>query len=185
MSKDEIAVWDPLVRIFHWGLVAAFALGWLTQEEHYDLHLAAGYTVLGLVLFRVIWGFVGSRHARFADFVRRPSAVLAYLGSIPTGKAQRFLGHNPAGGVMILLLLVTLLLVILSGIALDAAENRAGPLGGTRLFLYADTIKATHELATDLGLSLIALHILGVIQASLTHRENLVLAMVTGRKRRG
>lgn len=180
---SSIRVWDPLVRLFHWGLAAAFTAGWLTRTGHYDWHLAAGYTVLGLVLVRLGWGFVGPRHARFADFVRGPRAVLGYLFDAVRGRARRHVGHNPAGGAMILAMLVTLLVIGLSGVALDAAENRAGPLAQTRLFLYTDLISRLHTAATDLCLVLIGLHLLGVLHASLAHGENLPWAMVTGRKR--
>jgi cytochrome b len=182
MRRDEIQVWDPLVRIFHWGLVAAFTLAWLTQEEAYDLHLTAGYAVLGLVAFRILWGFVGTRHARFGDFVRGPSRVTAYLRDLRRGSAERFLGHNPAGGIMILLLLAAMLIIALSGVALEGAENRSGPLGDTRLFYYTDLIKELHEWSSNLALLLVLLHLAGVAHAGWAHGENLVLAMVTGRK---
>jgi cytochrome b len=182
MHTDRIRVWDPLVRLFHWGLVGAFAISWLTQEEHYELHLLAGYLVLGLVVLRVLWGFVGTPHARFSDFVRTPSQVLAYLRQLARGHAHRSLGHNPAGGAMILLLLLAMLTIALSGVALDAAENRAGPLADTPLFLYTDSIVAVHVWATDAAFVLIALHLLGVFHASRAHRENLVRAMITGSK---
>jgi cytochrome b len=177
-------VWDPVVRLFHWGLVAAFAVSWLTQERYYSQHLGAGYAVLGLVVLRVGWGFVGTRHARFADFVARPSAILRYLAQVVRGRAPRYLGHNPAGGAMIVALLLAMLVVALSGVALDAAENRAGPLGDTRLFLYADVIARIHVVATDASLVLIALHLLGALYTGFAHRESLVWAMMTGTKQR-
>lgn len=184
MKTDRVRVWDPLVRVFHWGLATAFAAAWLTQEQHYDRHLVAGYAVLALVAVRVVWGFVGTRHARFGDFVRRHGAVLRYLAQAARGHAPRYLGHNPAGGAMILALLVSVLVVTLSGVALDAAENRAGPLGETALFLYADTIVRIHVVATDVSLVLVALHLIGVVHTSLAQGENLVRAMITGTKRR-
>lgn len=184
MEVERVRVWDPFVRVFHWGLASAFAAGWLTQEERYDWHLAAGYAVLGLVALRILWGLLGSRHARFTDFVRGPATVLRYLGQVARGRAPRYLGHNPAGGAMIVALLLAMLAVTLSGVALDAAENRAGPLGDTTLFRYADIVARIHVVATDVSLVLIALHLAGVIHASLAHRENLVRAMVTGTKTR-
>jgi cytochrome b len=184
MEAERVRVWDPVVRVFHWALVTAFAASWWTQEQHYDWHLVAGYTVLGLVALRLVWGFLGSRHARFADFVRGPRAVLGYLAQVARRRAPRYLGHNPAGGAMIVAVLLVMLAVTLSGIALDAAENRAGPLGDTTLFRHADAIVRVHVVATDLSLVLIALHLLGVVHTSLAHRENLVRAMITGTKRR-
>jgi cytochrome b len=182
MNEPQVKVWDPLVRLFHWSLPVAFVVAYLTQEQAYDTHLAAGYTILGLVLVRLVWGFIGTRHARFGDFVRGPRAVVGYLKALAAGRAPRYLGHNPAGGAMILALIATLLVIALSGIALDAAENRAGPLGGTQLFLYLDPIMTVHAWSSDLALVLIAVHVLAVIHASRALGENLVRAMITGRK---
>ena len=109
-TKDAatVRVWDPLVRLFHWGLVAAFATAWLTADEVQPVHEFAGYTVAGLVAFRLIWGLAGSRYARFAQFLKGPGATLAYLGSMLRGSERRYLGHNPAGAAMIVALLLTL-----------------------------------------------------------------------------
>jgi len=183
MSATDVKVWDPLVRLFHWSLLAACVVAYLTQEENYDLHLYAGYAVLGLVLFRVLWGLVGPRHARFTDFLYGPGAVIRYLRGLWRSPATRYLGHNPAGGAMVIKLLLTLLVITVSGVALDAAENRAGPLAATRLFLYRDQIIDLHVVSTNVGLGLVALHLLGVLHASIAHRENLVRALITGRKR--
>jgi len=110
MSKlNRIKVWDPAVRLFHWSLVVAFTVAYFTEEDVLDVHVAAGYTVLGLVLFRILWGFIGPQHARFSDFVYRPGVVAAYLKDLMLGRARRYLGHNPAGGVMIILLFISLL----------------------------------------------------------------------------
>jgi cytochrome b len=178
-----VRVWDPLVRLFHWLLVASFAVAYLTQEQDYALHLQAGYVGLALLASRLPWGFVGPRHARFRDFVDRPAAAIAYVRDLPTPRRRRYLGHNPAGGWMIVLLLGTLLTIGVSGIALDGAENRAGPLGDTGLFRHTTLIIRIHTIATDVALALIGVHLAGVIASSLAHRENLVLAMITGRKR--
>lgn len=184
MKIDEARVWDPMVRIFHWSVAATFLVAYLTRETEYNLHLISGYGLLGLVAVRLVWGIVGTRHARFSDFLYRPSHLFGYVRALFAGRAPRYLGHNPAGGIMILALLATLLAISLSGIALDAAENRAGPLGDTKLFLYGDLIERTHELSTDLVIVFIGLHLIGVLHAGLIHRENLVKAMFTGRKRR-
>jgi cytochrome b len=184
LIEDSIRVWDAFLRLFHWGLVLAFALAYMSAEEHYGLHVWSGYAVLALIALRLLWGFVGTRHARFADFVAGPRRVSGYARAMLRGTPPRSTGHNPLGGWMVLALLADLSIIALSGVALDAAENRAGPLGGTRLFLYGDLIKHTHEITTDLGLGLIALHMLGVAGSSWLHRENLVGAMITGRKRK-
>lgn len=165
-----VPVWDPLVRVFHWSLVAAYAVAWLSDAEH-GLHHAAGYVVLALVGVRVIWGFVGSRHARFADFVPSPKSLLAYFQALRRGRAPRHLGHNPAGGAMIVAML---LLLVAIGVT--------GWLQTTTLFWGSEWLEETHEALAYASLFLVALHLLGVLTSSLLHRENLVRAMVTGRK---
>ena len=179
----SIKVWDPLVRLFHWFLVIAFATAYFTQEEEYELHLLAGYAVLGLIGFRIFWGLVGPKHARFTDFIFPPAATLGYLRELTKGQAQRYLGHNPAAGMMVVALLISLTVICVSGVALDAAENRSGPLAGMRLFLYADIVADIHELFTDIISFLIPLHLLGVLFSSRAHHENLVRGMIDGRKR--
>lgn len=185
MTAPSIPVWDPLVRLFHWLLVAAFVTSWLTQEEYYRLHLQAGYATLGLVCFRIVWGMVGPPYARFTDFIHSPSAIYAYLRSIACGCSKRYISHNPAGGAMIVALIAGLLTVTFSGIALDAAENWSGPLAEMGLYRHKNLILSIHVMSTDVLIVLIALHLLGVAHASLVHRENLVRAMITGRKRVG
>ena len=120
-----VRVWDPLVRVFHWGLVAAFATAWLTADEIQPVHEVAGYTVAGLVAFRLVWGLVGSRHARFARFVKGPGETLAYLGDTIRGTERRYLGHNPAGAAMILALLVTLSGTAFTGWLMEEPERLA------------------------------------------------------------
>lgn len=187
MSGDTnggVRVWDPAVRIFHWTLVAAFATAWLSGDELPVVHVYSGYLIGGLLLFRLLWGFVGTRHARFRDFVRPPSRVLAYLRDAGRGRAPRHLGHNPAGGAMILALLISLTVTVVSGIALLGATDFTGPLAGlVRGGLMADILEAAHEAGTNLTLILVVLHLGGVLFSSLAHRENLIRAMVTGRKR--
>jgi len=182
-QNNKIKVWDPLVRLFHWSLVIACTIAYITQEENYDLHLQSGYLVLGLICFRIIWGFIGPTHARFTDFIYRPATLLNYLKASREHQAKRYLGHNPAGGAMVVLMILILLTITLSGIALDAAENRAGPLSDTQLFLYTDTINMIHTLSTHIAMTMVVLHILGVIFSGKSHNENLVLAMITGNKR--
>ncbi|MCP5150303.1 MAG: cytochrome b/b6 domain-containing protein [Ectothiorhodospiraceae bacterium] len=168
----EVKVWDPLVRIGHWTLVAAFAIAWLTAEELDRVHEWAGYVVLGYVAVRLAWGFVGGRHARFADFVRGPGVVLGYLVDTARLRARRHLGHNPAGGAMILALLAGLAITGLTGFAMT-----------TDAFWGVEWVEEVHEGAAEATLVLVVLHVLGVLVASLEHGENLVRAMVTGRKR--
>lgn len=183
--NDTVKVWDPLVRIGHWTLVAGFFTAYFTEDDFLAQHVWAGYVVGGVVLFRIAWGFVGSEHARFRDFVWSPGVTLRYLGAIATNRAKRYIGHNPAGGAMIVALLVCLAVITWSGLEIYAIEENAGPLAG----LVSggedaeDFWEEVHEVAANFTLFLVLLHVVGVIVASVSHRENLVKAMFTGRKR--
>jgi cytochrome b len=169
------------------------------------LHIYAGYTVVGLVLFRILWGFIGTEHARFKDFIYGPSKVVPYVKSLVRGSPQRYVGHNPAGGYMVVLLLATLLVVTFSGIKVYGTEGH-GPLTASAEILVVSTASAeveddginesgetggkegekyweeVHEASSYFMLGLIALHILGVVISSRKHKENLVKAMITGEK---
>lgn len=187
-TTRTLMVWDPLVRSFHWGLVAAFAMAWLAADEVQPLHEATGYAVAALLALRLIWGFVGSRHARFTQFVRGPAATLAYLGDMLHGRERRHLGHNPAGAAMIVALMVTLSGTALSGWLLEQSieEARAVTVAGehgNREVRGDKTLKEVHEMLANTALVLVALHVGGVAVTSWRHRENLPRAMVTGRKR--
>jgi len=182
----ETMVWDPVVRLFHWSLVLFFTIAYLTGEEESALHIWSGYAVASLVLLRLLWGIVGTRHARFSDFVFRPATIKTYLKDVLYLRPKRYLGHNPAGGAMILLMLASLILTSLSGLAVYGADAGAGPLAG---WLAAspewleDILEETHEFFANFTVVLVLLHIAGVIVESALHSENLVRAMFTGRKR--
>lgn len=130
MINNEIRVWDPLVRIFHWGLVLAFSIAFLSGEEESNLHIYAGYTVLGLITFRLLWGFIGSRYARFRNFVYSPKTVIQYLKGLVAEKPKHYIGHNPAGGWMVIVMLLCLFVVTGSGLNVYAIEEGLGPLAG-------------------------------------------------------
>ena len=183
-----VRVWDPVVRSFHWGLVAAFAVAWLAADEVQPLHEPAGYAVAALLVLRLIWGFVGSHHARFAQFMRGPAATLVYLGDMLRGRERRHLGHNPAGAAMIVALMVTLSGTALSGWLLEQSIEEAWAVTvagehGNREVRGDRTLKEVHEMLANMALVLVALHVGGVAVTSWRHRENLPRAMVTGRKR--
>jgi cytochrome b len=183
--KAEMRVWDPFVRFFHWGLAGAFFMAYLSGDEWLDLHTLAGYTALGLILVRIPWGVIGTRHARFVDFVRPPRVALAYVRDLLLGRARRHLGHNPAGGLMIVALLVTIPLVALSGMALLGVEEGAGPLAGLMAGSprwLEEVVEGLHEFLANLVLLLVGVHVFGVLVESLLHRENLIRAMFTGVK---
>ncbi|OZG73232.1 cytochrome B [Hahella sp. CCB-MM4] len=178
-----IRVWDPLVRIFHWSLVIFFFTAYLTEDEFQSVHIWAGYAVAGLVTFRIVWGLIGSRHARFTSFVKHPSTVIAYCKQIFQGNPDRHLGHNPAGGAMIIALLLSLVATTICGMALLSIDG-GGPLAGTFFaHLPEDPLKEVHEFFANATIILVVLHVGGVILASRQHKENLVVAMVNGRKR--
>jgi cytochrome b len=165
----RILVWDVPTRVFHWTLALCFAAAFVTadSERYRDVHVALGYSLLGLVLFRVVWGLVGSRYARFSSFPLRPSAVKNYLASLLTDKPEHHLGHNPAGSYAVLALL-----------AFAAASSITGYL------TYNEVIgDDPHEVVANLMLALVAIHVAAVIVSSLLHKENLIGAMLTGFKR--
>jgi cytochrome b len=174
-SRAEAArgtlVWDAPLRVFHWLLAASFAIAWLTsQSERWQLlHVSAGTTLAGLVAFRLLWGLVGTRHARFASFVRGPRAAFGYLRSLLRGRPEHHAGHNPAGALAIVALLALGALTAASGWASERA------IGGHAL-------EELHELLAGAMLGLVVLHVIAVIASSLLHRENLVAAMLHGRK---
>jgi cytochrome b len=195
----EIKVWDIGVRVGHWSLVALFTVAYLSGEGEVEtLHAWAGYAILGIVALRIVWGFVGTKHARFSDFVFGWRATAAYARSLLSFRPKHYLGHNPLGGWMIVALLATLLVVCWSGLELYAVEGK-GPLAQATLAPVAEARadddeknsaheslwEDVHEALANFCLLLVILHIAGALGASLIHRENLVRAMITGRKRAG
>jgi len=181
-SSKFIKVWDPLVRIFHWSLVGFFFLAYLTEDDFETIHIWAGYAVAALVTFRLIWGLIGTKHARFLSFISSPRTTLNYIKQAMKGKAPHYLGHNPAGAAMIIALLLSLIATSFLGMSLLAIEGE-GPLAGT-LFanIPEDPLEEVHEFFANFTLLLVFLHVGGVILSSLQHRENLVRAMFTGKK---
>lgn len=181
--ETGVFVWDPLVRVGHGMLVILFFVAYLTDDDFLTLHTWAGYGVAGYVVVRLVWGVVGPRHARFSDFACGPRAALRYLGQLVSFQAPRHMGHSPAGGFMVLVMLAILAATTVSGIVLLALEENAGPLaswlGGSG---GGGWIEEVHEALANVMLTLIVLHVAGVLVASLVHGENLIRAMITGRK---
>lgn len=170
-ADGRVLVWDAPVRVFHWLMVLSFAGAYLTAEsERWRLaHVTLGYTLAGLVAFRILWGLVGTRHARFASFVRGPAAVARYLGSLLRGRPEHHSGHNPAGALAIVALVLLALAVSASGWA-------------TYQDIGGHWLEEAHEAAASLMLAVVGVHVAGVVVGSWLHRENLVRSMVTGRK---
>jgi cytochrome b len=167
-----VKVWDPFVRVFHWALVTLFLVAYMTGDEIEKVHVAAGYTIAALVAARIFWGVIGPRHARFAGFVRPPGEVLSYLRDTMLLRARRYLGHNPAGGAMIVALLAVLIGTCVTGFLLT-----------TDAYWGAKWVEETHEFFARFTVGLVVAHIFGVVLASFEHRENLVASMFSGRKR--
>ena len=202
-----VKVWDLVVRLFHWTVAASFFAAYFSGEGPLALHVWAGYLVGGLIVLRIVWGFVGSQHARFTDFLFGPVAAARYLVDLVQFRAKRYIGHSPAGAAMVFLVLIGLAGVVWSGLELHAVENKAGPLAGAvgPAMLVAAPAQADeddrpgatergggegepfwkelHEFLANITLVLVILHIGGVVLASMAHRENLARAMVTGLKR--
>jgi cytochrome b len=170
-ASRKVLVWDAPVRVFHWLMVLSFAGAYLSAEsERWRLaHVTLGYTMAGLVAFRILWGLLGTSHARFSTFVRGPKAVARYLGAALRGQPEHHTGHNPAGALAIIALLALTLAVAASG---WASYNEVG----------GNWLEDIHEAAANLMLAVVGFHIAGVVLSSWLHRENLALAMFSGRK---
>jgi cytochrome b len=179
---NQIYVWDTFVRLFHWSLVAAFTVAYLT-EEPLIVHVWAGYVVGLLIVARVVWGLVGAEHARFSDFVYSPAAGFRYMRDLIAARAPRYLGHSPGGGTMVLLLLIFLAATVVTGLIVYGGEQQAGPLAGMFSKDTGEAVEEAHEFLANVTLALILFHIVGVALASFVHHENLVRAMITGYKR--
>ncbi len=235
MNSNEKTVWDLGVRIFHWSLVACFIASYLTGDENTEVHSYLGYTMVGLLAFRIIWGFVGTQHARFTDFIYSPPQIIAYCRGLVQGEVEHFEGHNPAGGLMIMVMMLCLIATTYTGLMTYGAEGH-GPFAGALppgtgsliASAYADhddddddddddehghdrqTHRAEaggmnlsrdhesddedgeneaeefweeiHEFFVNLMLLLIIIHVAAVVVSSRLHGENLVRAMITGKK---
>lgn len=203
MSEKIIRVWDPLVRVFHWSLVVAFIVAWFSGEEESLVHVYAGYVILGLLVFRIVWGLVGPRYSRFSNFLYSPGRTIRYMRSMLSPNPEHYTGHNPAGGWMIMLLLVSLLISVYTGLEVYGAEGQGPLAAGSQGVEWIATARADsddehdgdhdndaeefweelHEFFANFTLFLVFVHVAGVLVASYVHRENLVKAMITGRKR--
>lgn len=172
MTVPAIKVWDPLVRLCHWSLVVSFAVAWLTADEWAALHYWAGYATAALVAFRLAWGLVGTKYAQFRQFIRSPGTTLAFTRAMLRREEPRYVGHNPAGSLMILGLIAAVALTALTGwmYTLDT-------------FWGVEWVEETHEVMANLVLGMVVLHIAGVLYSSYAHKENLVRSMLTGNKR--
>lgn len=212
-DTDQVSVWDPFVRFCHWAMVVLFCLAYLTGDIRGSLHRHIGQIILALVALRVLWGFVGTRHARFSDFCCSPARAVGYLRQLLTGRPPNYTGHNPAAAWMIICLLAGSIFLCLSGYAAHVEKRggtglQQGRVNNLQLVSSAiaddggghrrqqqksrgweradgeggDFWQVLHKMSTQAFTVLIAMHIAGVAVSSMVHRENLVLAMLTGRK---
>ena len=203
-EKEMIKVWDIAVRVFHWSLVITFFVAYLSGDEESVLHAYAGYGVLALVAFRIVWGLVGTKYARFTDFVYGRAETLRYARSLIASKPLHYIGHNPLGGWMVVALLLGLLGAGWSGLEVYGKQGH-GPLAQVETGVVSSAMandddeahggkedkaegeklwEEIHETLSNLTLFLVFLHVAGVLVASAMHRENLVRAMITGYKKR-
>ncbi len=176
--KSDFTLWDLPTRVFHWSIVGCICLAWWSAEtERYQLHSWVGYTVITLVVTRIIWGFVGSRHSRFSDFLVGPRRVIAYL----RGGGYTSAGHNPLGGWSVVVLLSLLLLQAVSGLFNSDDVLFSGPLYYAAETGFRDAMGEVHEVAFNLLLAMVGLHIAAVLYHQLYRRQKLLQAMIGGR----
>ncbi|MDG6772744.1 cytochrome b/b6 domain-containing protein [Thiomicrorhabdus sp. ZW0627] len=197
-SANQIKVWDIAVRIFHWSLVLLFFTSYLTGDDESTIHVYSGYGIIGLLVFRILWGLVGTKYARFSNFIYGKEATIEYAKSMATLKPKRYLGHNPLGGWMIIALIISLIATTWSGLSVYGSKGH-GPLAGNFDIVISSAMadddehehesgegdefmEEIHEFFANFTLFLVFVHIGGVLISSLIHRENLVRSMVTGLK---
>lgn len=166
----KVKVWDPVVRLVHWCMVASVLTAWLVTDGR--IHDAAGYSLLALIALRIFWGFVGPDNACFSSFIAAPDSVLQYARQVCAGREPRHIGHNPLGGWMIIALIAT-----------GLAATLSGWLYTTDAFWGVAWVERMHSLLAYLLLALAAVHVVGVVFTSIRQRENLIAAMFHGRKR--
>ena len=193
MSEDTIKVWDIAVRVFHWSLVLFFFISYASEDLEL-VHEYSGYAVLFLVTFRIIWGVIGTKYARFSDFVKRPLVVISYLKTLAHPK--RYIGHNPAGGAMVILLLLSIALTGATGYKTMYPDSNLLMLNSIDVSLVKNALadddehegdefwEEIHEFFANATLFFIAVHVLGVLYSSFIHNENLIRSMVDGKKRK-
>lgn len=200
-TKLTVKVWDIWVRFFHWFLVAFIALSYVTGEiggldftvpgtdrfmSNMNVHVLSGITIFGLVVFRIIWGLAGSTTARFSNFIAGPSKTLAYIKTVFKGPSAFFAGHNPAGGAVVMVILLALL--VQAGTGLFSQDDSFFATKGPLVFLVADEtskqVTSIHKLIWEYGLvTLIVLHIAANLFYWLVKKQDLIMAMITGRRK--
>lgn len=182
-SENKTLVWDLPVRFFHWALVLLIGFSWLSGEMDWmEWHLYSGYAVLALILFRIVWGFAGSTHARFSDFLYGPSAVIRYIRTLPSRTAAKFAGHNPLGGISVVLILICVLVQTGTGLFSNDDILTEGPLFKHVTKELSDWLTTIHKYNINVLLALIAVHVGAVLYYLFYKKENLIKPMFNGRK---
>jgi cytochrome b len=184
MSENKKLIWDIPTRLFHWAIVITLCYSWYSMEIENDLdhHFLSGYIALGLILFRIIWGIVGSRYARYGSFIYRPSEIIAYAKTLFSREGGKYAGHNPMGGLSVLALLLVILVQTGTGMFADDEDYYFAPLNEYVSSSTASTITEIHEINSKIILGLAVLHIVAIFFYRLYKKEKLFLAMLTGKK---
>ena len=182
--KKKVLIWDVPTRVFHWAMVLMFIIAVISHDDnrYLDVHVFAGYCLFGLIVFRLLWGVVGTHYARFATFAYTPKEVMRYLKSLFTHSLRHYIGHNPAGAWAIFLLIFISLSLSVTGLLVLGGEERHGPLAGMLSFRQSVPFRVAHEALAYGMLALVFVHVSGVILESILHKENLIGAMFRGTK---
>lgn len=184
-DRVPVRVWDAPVRLVHWSLVGLIAWSWWSGTEGgltMTWHMRSGYAILTLLLFRLVWGFIGGRHARFRDFLYAPRAVAAYTRTLFSRQAHLYAGHNPVGGVSALLMMLCILVQAVTGLFASDDVLTEGPLYGLIDKATSDWLTTVHFYNFYVLLALVGVHVAAILFYRVWKRENLVGAMITGCK---
>jgi cytochrome b len=185
-GTQQVQVWDAAVRVFHWLLVALIAFMWWSGKQKGDwftYHFYAGYTVCALIIFRIVWGFVGGTHARFSDFLYGPRAIIAYLKTLPSRTAAKFAGHNPLGGWSVVLMILCVTVQVSTGLFANNDDTAMeGPLAKWVSGSTSNLLTSIHRINFNVLLALMAVHIGAVVYYLVYKKENLISPMFSGRK---
>ncbi|SIT07076.1 cytochrome b/b6 domain-containing protein [Neptunomonas antarctica] len=184
-DKQAVQVWDISIRLFHWSLVAGIGFQWYSGEEGGNImlwHMYIGYSLLGLILYRFVWGFIGSTYARFSDFLKGPKYTISYAKKFLKGEKTHYLGHNPLGGWMAVTLMLLVFIQASTGLFSSDDIMTEGPLFSLVSESIAYTLTDIHEINFNLILIFAGLHIIAVIYHRLIKKESLIKSMLTGKK---
>ncbi len=183
-EKKSYLIWDLPTRLFHWLLVALVIFSWYSMEieENLDWHFISGYCVLALLLFRCLWGLIGTHHARFKNFLFKPSTIISYALTLRVKKSQVYAGHNPLGGVSVILMLLILLLQSITGLFASDGDFYFGPLSDYVSSRSSDVLTEIHHFNSNIIYALIILHLLAIAFYTFYKKQKLLAAMFSGKK---